>query len=162
MLFCLSLLCPIGAPSYTERRKDDASDIVCSRSCDRRYLRWLPASSSLFPETNFVCVVVLFVQSVPMISFLVRHAGPVVVLLECKLPCLVSAESDRAHDGAAQVRLACLGDRRKTTSFSAKAAKHASLFRLVIVGDSDGSPDRPFVGRRGRHIRPWVSENAVE
>jgi hypothetical protein len=29
VLFCSSLLCPIGAPSYTELRKDCASDVVC-------------------------------------------------------------------------------------------------------------------------------------
>jgi hypothetical protein len=29
VLFCSSLLCPIGAPSYTERRKDCASEVLC-------------------------------------------------------------------------------------------------------------------------------------
>jgi hypothetical protein len=27
--FARPFLCPIGAPSYTERRKDGASDVVC-------------------------------------------------------------------------------------------------------------------------------------
>jgi hypothetical protein len=29
VLFCSSLLCPTGAPSYTERRKDCASEVLC-------------------------------------------------------------------------------------------------------------------------------------
>jgi hypothetical protein len=42
VLFCLSLLCPIGAPSYTERRKDCASKVLCVCSCNRGRLRMAP------------------------------------------------------------------------------------------------------------------------
>jgi hypothetical protein len=61
-----------------------------------------------------------------------------------------------------QLREASLKNRRKTTSFSSKVAKHASLFRFVVVGNRDGSPDWPFAGCCGCHVRPWVSEDAVK
>ena len=54
--------------------------------------------------------------------------------------------------GDAQLRVASLKNRRKTTSFSSKVAKHACLFGFIVVGNRDGSPDWPFVGRRGCHV----------
>jgi hypothetical protein len=68
VLFCLSLLCPIGAPSYTERKKDWCLMLcVCVCCCNRSRLKVASGDEFALSEANFVCVLVLIVLLRPMI-----------------------------------------------------------------------------------------------
>jgi hypothetical protein len=98
----------------------------------------------------------------PRTILLARRSDLVVIPRQCASCCFVCARVRRVLCGGAQVGVASLKNRRKTAGSSSKVAKHASLFRFIVVGNRDGSPDRPFAGCRGCHVRPGVSEDAVE
>jgi hypothetical protein len=79
--FAHTFLCPIGAPSYTERRKDGASDVVCVVVVAVAW-RWLPAISSLLLQGELrVCT--RYDRAVrsndPRTIFQALHSGLVVI-----------------------------------------------------------------------------------